>query len=68
MLIIHVSRRKYNITSNRFNEPLLISSAPKNISGTEEFDDTSVNFDNKMTVKNITYTLRSVVCSNVEKI
>ena len=68
MLIIHVSRRKYNIASNKFNEPLLISSAPKNISGTEEFDETPVEFENTIEIKNKIFTLRSVVCSNVEKI
>jgi len=68
MLIIHVSRKKYNVPSNKFNEPLLISSAPKNISGSEQFDDTPVGYEEKMEVNNTIYTLRSVVCTNVEKI
>ena len=68
MLIIHVSRKRYNINRNKFIEPLYMKATPKNISGTEDFDETVVNYDDILEVNNKYYTLRSVVCTNVEKI
>jgi len=67
MLIIYVARRKYFV-SNSYNEPLKMSNLPQKISGNDNFDNTSIDYDDIINVAGKNLHLRSVVCTNIESI
>ena len=67
VLIFFVDRRSHLLRVNDI-EPFRMTNMPAAIAGFERLNDTEVHFDNEIRIKDDVYTLRSVVCAEVNRV
>jgi len=66
VLFFYVDRRAYTMRINQ-HEPFNMARLPTAVSGFERINMRRVNFDNNINLRNDRYTLRSVVCAEINR-